>query len=382
MRVLVLTSMFPHDKARVRGTSIYKRTVAFASRCKVQVVSPQTLPGLTRHGVLGGIEVRRPRWWRVPKAGAVLDGYLFRAFAGRTVREVARTFDFDVIDSHWVYPDGFAAVRLARRLGKPVVVSARGTDVNDFCYRWPVRHFARQALRGATRVVAVSHALKERMIEVGIPSEKIAVIHNGVDAALFCPGDRSAARRALGLAAEETVLFSAGAILEAKGFQHLIAGIALDPGEPPAHLYIAGPGPYGDTLRSLASAKGVADRVTFLGPVPPERMPLWYRAADFFCFGSLREGCPNVVIEALACGTPVLATLVGAVPDLVQEGRDGVLFEPGSPEAFASALRNALARRWERDAIAERGGRRTWDQVARDYCAVFEHALDDWRARS
>lgn len=380
MRVLVLTSMFPHAQNRFRGWAVFQRTVALAKLCEVKVISPQTLTGLASKEEVGGIEVVRPRWRRVPKLGVLVDGYRFAAVARPAVERLRETFDFDLIDTHWAYPDGFGAVQVGRRLGRPVVLTARGSDVNEFAFRWPVRRFVRRALRGATRLVAVSGPLKEKMTAAGVPPDRVTVIPNGVDTSAFHPGERAAARRELVLSPEHTVLFSAGTVVKTKGFQQLIRGLARLPARPCLRLFIAGAGPYRRALERLAVAEGVADRVTFLGHLSLEEMVRWYQAADLFCFGSLREGCPNAIIESLACGTPVVSTPVGAVPDLVEPGRDGVLFEAGSAEAFAKGLDEALSRQWDRDAIAARGSRRSWDHVASEYYAVFEQALESWKA--
>jgi len=376
MRVLVLASLFPHAHNETLGLSTYRRTAPMAAWCDLKVVALRTRRDLPERETFGGLDVIRPRWWRVPKLSVLLDGYVYGALAGRALRRACPDFVPDLIDAHWLYPDGFGAVRLARRLGKPLVLSGRGSDVNELCFRWPTRGFARQALRGATHLIAVSSALKEKMIEAGGPADRITVVTNGVDTALYCPGDRDAARQALGVASGPLVLLSAGSVVESKGFQHLIAGLRLLPADLRVHLYVAGPGPYREALERIARERGVADRVTFLGRVAQERMPLWYRAADFFCFGSLREGCPNVVLESLACGTPVVSTRVGGVPDLVEEGRTGLLFEPGWPEAFARALKQAAARTWDRSAIAARGASRSWQQTARECFAVFERVLE------
>jgi len=373
--VLVVASLFPHAKNETLGLSTCRRTVELARLCEVKVLALTTRSDLAEREVLGGVEVVRPRWRRVPKLGLVVDGYRYAARAARALREMLPAFDFDLIDAHWLYPDGFAAVRLAARLGKPVAVTGRGSDVNDFCFRWPVRHYARRALREATHLFAVSRQLARRMADAGAPAERITVVHNGVDTALFCPGDRDAARRELGLPPDGTLLVSAGSMVEDKGFQHLIAGLALLPPGRSVRLYVAGPGPYRGTLERLAQDRGVADRVSFLGRVTQQQMPLWYRAADFFCFASLKEGCPNVILEALACGTPVVSTNVGGIPDLVEEGQDGVLFEPGSAEPFAAALERALARPWDRGGIAARGSRRSWGHVAAEYYRAFGHLL-------
>jgi len=382
MRVLVLTRLFPSSKAPTLGMFVQRRTAALAKLCEVKVLAPRTEADMPERELAEGLDVLRPRWRRIPKVGVLLDGCRCATVAERALRRMCPAFQFDVIDAHWVYPDGFAAVRLGRRLGKPVVVSGRGTDVNRYCTRWPLRVLARQALQGATRLVAVSRPLRDTMVGAGALADRVTVIHNGVDPTRFHRGDGAAARRELGLQADKRVLLSVGSLVEAKGFQHLLHGLAKSSSAGQVHLYIVGSGPHAGRLRGLAVREGLGDRVTFLGLLPQDELPRWYQAADFFCFGSYREGCPNVILEALACGTPVVSTDVGAVPDLVEQGRDGVLFAPGSAQAFARALEEALSREWDRDAIAEAGSRRSWDHVAREYYAVFEEALGRGRGQS
>jgi len=375
LKILVVASLYPHAKNETIGLSTHRRTVELARACSVKVVALTTRQDLPERDSYEGVDVLRPRWRRVPKLGVLVDGHRYAARVSRAIRERLSAFDFDVMDAHWLYPDGFAAVQLGRRLAKPVVVSGRGSDVDEFLHRWPVRNFTRRALRGATRLVALSRAHKHKMIEAGARAESISVIPNGVDTSLFRPGDPAAARRALGLAPHGLVLFSAGSLVADKGFQHLIAGVVRL--QRPARLYIAGPGDYRAALERLTRDLGAGDRVTFLGRVSQQQMPLWYQAADFFCFGSYHEGCPNAILEALACGTPAVSTDVGAIPDLVEEGRTGILFAPGSAEAFVAALEQALARPWDRPAIAAAGSLRSWRHVAEEYHAVFEQAITD-----
>jgi len=381
MRILVFTSLFASTRRKGRGKGLLRCCAALTKLCEVKVVAPQLRGDLPAHEWLDGVEVFRPRWRHVPKIGVFFDGYQHARLGARAVAELAGRYDFDLIDSHWLYPDGFGAMLLGRRLGKPVVLSGRGTDVNEYCFRWPHRFFARRALRGATHLVAVSRPLKEKMIAAGAPADRIMVVHNGVDREVFHPAGRQVARGELGLPAKQIVLVSVGALLEAKGFQHLVAGMARLPAETPTHLYIAGPGSYGAELKRVAEASGVGDRLTLLGFLRQDELARWYQAADFFCFGSLREGCPNVVIEALACGTPVLSTPVGAVPDLIEDERCGLLFAAGSPGAFARALGDALSRKWDRAHIAERGGRRSWDDVASEVHALFKRVLAGWKGQ-
>ena len=382
MKVLVVTSLFPNQARPGLGISVRRRTLALAKHCEVRVVAPCVGNVGPARQEWDGVEAHYPWYPHVPKLGVLVDGPAYLACAAPAVRRVRRGFDFDVIDSHFVYPDGFAAAWLGRMFHRPVVLTARGTDVNKLCFWWPTRAMARMALRRVDSLIAVSSALKERMVTAGAAADKVRVIPNGVDTTVFHPGDRQAERRALGLPLEQTVLFSAGSLIEAKGFDCLIEGLAQLPEAHAPHLYIAGPPcPYQQTLERLAADRGVGDRVKFVGHLPPAEMPAWYRAADFFCFGSLREGCPNVVIEAAACGTPVVSTTVGGIPDLVEEGRTGLLFAPRSAEGFARALGNALSRDWDRADIAHAGSQRSWAQVAAEAHALLERTVAKHKER-
>jgi len=372
MKILTTTTMFPNPANPTRGISVWRRTVRLAALCDLRAVAPSLDGPVPPHEVVEGIEVVRTRWTRVPKL-VFLNGY---QFAWRVRRALGALDGFvpDLVDAHFLYPDGFGAVEVARRLGVPVVVSARGTDVNHLCQHWPFRPFARWVLRNADHLVAVSAALRERMIEAGAAPERVSVIPNGVDTRLFHPADRQAVRAELGLGQHEQVLFSAGALVRQKGFDALIEGLArVRDGD--LRLYIAGSGPRRARLEHLAGRLGLAERVRFLGSLAPGEMARWYQAADLFVFGSWREGCPNVVLEALACGTPVVATRVGGTPELVREGRDGLLFEPRSPDAFAQALLEALSRTWDHQAIAQKAAQRSWDNVATECLELFERVL-------
>jgi glycosyltransferase involved in cell wall biosynthesis len=201
---------------------------------------------------------------------------------------------------------------------------------------------------------------------LGIEPEKIAVIRNGVDRDVFQPRDRLAARRKLGLAAENRIIVSVAALVPLKGIDRLIEAMRpLAQTQPQARLYVIGEGPERAALTARITALSLQDKVFMLGAKPQSELADWYAAADLFCLASEREGCPNVVIEALACGTPVVATDVGGVGELVIAGC-GCLVSPAQADAagLARQLNEALSVEWEREAIAARGGARSWAQVA------------------
>jgi len=368
VNVLTATSMFPNPANPLRGISVWQRTAALARRCTVKVIAPSMDGPVSVRRERDGVEIVHPTWIRIPKM-VFVNGRLFAWLAGRAMGNLG-DFKPDVVDAHFLYPDGYGAVRLARKLGAPVCVTARGTDVNDLCFRRVSRRQVRSVLRDADQLIAVSEALKTRMVEAGAEPERVAVIANGVDTSLFHPDD--GARERLGIPADERLLFSAGALIETKGFCELLDAVSR---VPETRLVIAGTSPLEGRLREQAARRGIADRVTFLGRLVPEDMVDWYRAADLFCLASWREGCPNVVIEAMACGAPVVASRVGGIPELVADEGLGMLFESRSAEAAAEAIAQALERSWDRDAIARRGAARSWDHVAGEVMAVFEQLL-------
>ena len=235
------------------------------------------------------------------------------------------------------------------------------------------RRLAGWALRRSARVFAVSRELRELAIELGVAPERAVVSANGVDTAVFTPGDRAGARRRLGVAEGERLFLAAGKMDAGKGLLELIEAAAplLEGG---TRLAIAGGvgrtgASYADEVRRRCGQADVAGRITLLGEVPQADLAEWMRAADVFCLNSRREGCPNVVIEALACGLPVVATRVGAVPELLPSEEYGFIVPPREPAALREALRRAVVRQWDRETIAAWGRVRSWDRVAEELTA-------------
>ena len=285
-------------------------------------------------------------------------GGLFKAW------QLHRKAKFDCIDAHFVYPDGTAAVLIGKTLGVPVVVSARGTDINLFPTFPLIRPMIRWALKNASGVIAVSESLKRVIVDLGLPSARIRVIGNGIDPELFNPLAPQAARECLSLPASDAIIISVGRLLPVKGFQYLIPAFAeIAPKFQNLRLYIIGEGTFRPELEQLAKSLRVQDRVSLIGNRPNEELKYWFSAAELSCLVSSREGWPNVLQESLACGTPVVATRVWGAPEVITSPELGVLVEQ-NVTAIAGALEGALIKRWDRSAIAAHARERTWDIVA------------------
>jgi glycosyltransferase involved in cell wall biosynthesis len=264
-----------------------------------------------------------------------------------------------------------AAALLARRLGKPLVITGRGTDLN-LLPRWRrVRRMIRWAAERADACITVSAALREVLIELGIDAGKVRVLRNGVDLVTFAPRNREAARRAWGL--EGPTIASVGHLIERKGHDHVIAAL---PALPDVRLLIAGDGPERRRLESLAAELGVAERVRFAGTVPHERLTEVYNAVDALVLASSREGWPNVVLEALACGTPVVATRVWGTPEIVTQPEAGLLLDERTPAAIAAGMRRLLAAPPDRAATRRFAERFSWDETTAGQIELFRSIVE------
>ena len=249
-------------------------------------------------------------------------------------------YDFDLIDAHYFYPDGVAAVMLARALDKPVIITARGTDLNLIPrYRRPRRQIQWAAAR-ADAMITVCAALKDPLVELGVEPSRVSVLRNGVDLEFFRPAGRQAARDELGLPQDARIVLSVGLLIDRKGHDIPIRALpALDG----VQLLIAGDGELRAALEALADREGVGSRVSFLGSVPHERLRLFFSAADALVLASSREGWANVLLESMACDTPVIASDVWGTPEVVAHPDAGVLMPERTPAGFVEAFRALLA---------------------------------------
>ena len=379
MRILTFTSLFPNSVQPWHGSFVYQRVAHLARRPgnSITVVAPvpyapswistQRWREASRISVcekFGELNVYHPRYFLLPKISMPLHGLSMFAGSLGTVRQLHEKMKFDCIDAHYIYPDGFAAVRLGRSLGIPVIVSARGTDISLFPSFRLIRPMIQWTLRNAAGVVGVCEALRQSMLGLGASVENTRAIGNGVDVERFVPMDRDEARRKLGIPLDAEVVVAVGNLVPVKGYQFLIPVIArLSSQGRKIKLYIIGEGYFRTRLEMLAQQEKVQDRVVFVGRKPNEELKYWYGAADVSCLASSREGWANVLLESLACGTPVVATRVWGAPEVITSPELGVLVDQ-NVDSILAGLETALGKPWDREALARYAGSRTWDVVA------------------
>ena len=403
MRLLVLTTLFPNAAMPSHGVFVENRLRAFQAQtgAEIRVIAPvpwfpsqnerfgswakwaQAPEREVRHG----IEITHPRYFLPPKIGmSYAPIALTRCFEKHARQIINEGWDFDIVDAHYYYPDGVAAVRVAQKLGKPVSVTARGTDINLIPNWARQRAMILEASAQTNLTITVANALKTEIIRLGATPEKIHTLRNGVDLELFHPPqDREKLRASLGL--KGPVLASIGHLIDRKGHDLAISALAdlnksQKEGAPKnATLLIAGQGPLRGMLEKHAQKCGVANQVRFLGRIDHEKLTDIYGAADMLVLASSREGWPNVLLESMASGTPCIAAPIWGCGEVI-----------GAPEAgrlaagrTAPAIADAIIECWEN--LPERSQTRlyaeqfSWLETAERTHKLYKDVIDRHKNR-
>lgn len=380
MRLLIVTSQFPIAGEPNRGRPIHQTVRELSKLADVRVLSPVArYPRWARPRsylfrasdpahTLPDCDVRYVEYPALPLLTRPFNGWL----CARTLHAPLREFAPDVVLSYWLYPDAFGAMHAARRAGLPLVVGARGSDlrVRDAVSR----RLTRPVLHAAERILVVSEDLgRVAARDYDADPARIRAIPNGCDATIFHPRDRNEARAALCIDADAELVVYVGRLVPEKGLRELLDAMAtLAPQRPKLQLALVGEGP----MRAELGAKVAADptlRVHLPGAQGPHEVARWMAASDLVTLPSYSEGHPNVLVEALACGRPVVATPVGGIPEVV-DADCGLLVAARDPVALAAGLRDALERQWDDGALSRRFSR-GWDAVAADTLRACEEAL-------
>lgn len=390
MKVLVFTSLFPNNIWPNHGVFIKNRmkSVSLQEEVTVKVVAPvpyfPPIKGTSRwlysqvlrKEKIEGLEIYHPRYLMIPKVAMFLHGLMMALSVYWGLMKIKREYDFDIIDAHYVFPDCFAAILLGCVFKSPVVVSARGTDINLFRKFPVVNKMILYALHKSNHIIAVSQALKTVMVNMGVSPEKISVIPNGVDLEKFPLRSKGECRLKLDLPPQKIIL-SVGNLTLNKGFDILIEAMKVlleNFQDPNVYLVIVGEGSFRATLEKMVKVNGLNNHVRLVGSIPQDSLWAWYGAADVFCLASEREGWPNVLLEALACGIPVVATSVGGVAEIVHTEKHGFLVNR-TCEAFAKGILMALNRSWNSSDLRKYAAEFNWGTVAKSVMEVYKSQI-------
>jgi teichuronic acid biosynthesis glycosyltransferase TuaC len=387
LRVLAITKIFPNAAEPLSAPFNRQQFAALSKRCELSVMG--TIPWFPGSGLLGkystasklsrvpyretieGIDVTHPRTLFIPRVAQGTWGALYALSIAPLLAQYRNKVD--IVLGSWAYPDGFAAIVAAKLLGVPCVVKLHGSDINLNAKSSGPKLMISWSLPRAAKVIAVSRALGDAVVALGVPRERVEIVMNGVDADLFHPRDREAARAELGLPAGPLALY-VGNLKDEKGVTDLAtAWLTVAREMPEATLVIVGGGPLEGAVEDIVRPLG--DRVRMVGPRPLETISTWMAAANLLVLPSRAEGTPNVVLEALASGRRVVASAVGGVPDLITNGELGTLVPARDPDALAKAIVRSLHSPYNPATVAALGARGGWDASAAALYEVLARAV-------
>lgn len=391
MKILVITSVFPNHKQPNLGIFVRERMFKAAKKCEIKVIAPvpwfpfarylknNYRPRVDYKEIQDSIEVYHPKFFSIPYFFKFFDGLFFFLSCIITVIKLKKNFKFNIIDSHFSYPDGFGAVLIGKLFNKPVTITLRGTIKK--LLRYPLIKFQiRYALKKAAKVFAVCNDLKNVATLLGIHDGKIEVIPNGIDIEKFRPVNKLEARKELGLPADRKIMISVGGLVKRKGFHEVIALLPeIKKNHPDIMYLIVGgatvEGNYGPELRKTVRRLHLENDVLFAGHQPHDKIYKWLSASDVFCLATGNEGWANVFLEANSCGLPVVTTNVGGNREVVSSEDYGLLFDINNKKEMAAAILKALGQKWDKNKIISYARSNRWDNRISQLLEQFKEII-------
>jgi len=384
MKVLTYSTLFPNSSFPRHGIFVEQRLRHLLSSGEIdcRVVAPVPWFPFT-HPLFGeyakfaevdknetrhDIQIVHPRYPLLPKIGMNIAPRLLAWGSINCVKSIIDSgFDFDVLDAHYFYPDGVAAAMIAAKLNKPFVITARGTDINLIPQYAVPRRQILKAAQQASAIITVCQALKDELVNIGAEEGKITVLRNGVDLKQFSPALREQVRQQLNL--HRTTLISVGHLIKRKGHDKVIKTLLE---LPEVDLLLIGDGEEENALRQLSKDLKLQDRVHFVGHVDQQILPNYYTAADMLVLASSREGWPNVLLEAMACGTPVVATPVWGSPEVVRKPEAGRVAVDDSVAGLITAIKDLLANYPDRRLTRAYAELHSWENTTKGQLTLFK----------
>lgn len=390
LKILSVSTEYPNPLEPGKGLFVRARLQGMAREADVTVLAPVALLDYANPegNLLASFSIPLSRtdektrvWhmkWLYPPLGGWVNAIFLYLRLFWPVRRLHLQRSVDLIDAHFTHPEGIATALLGRTLGVPFMITMRGSELR-YRHQKIKRFWMGWAIRRAARVITVSEGLRQLAIDLGADPTSVRTIPNGINKEIFFRRDRGESRRRHGIPEDALAVLAAGDLAQIKGHHLVIEAVGkLAAAGLPAYLVIAGgvgrSGQYAGTLRALVDQYGIADRVRFFGLARQETLAELMSAMDVFCLASASEGWPNVVNEALACGTPVVATDVGAVRQMIPSDRFGFVVPVNDVPRLEATLRDALSRDWDHTAISTWGRSRSWEHVAREVLQEAMHA--------
>lgn len=394
MKVLIISYMYPNVRNPNLGIFIKGRLINLSRLCDIKLISPY--PWIPSFGVLkrwimpyfqkqDNIEVYRPKYLPLPGSFFnFIKGIWCFVFIKGTVRKLNERFNFDIIHAHRVFPEGFAAVLLGKFFKKPVVITIHGSDINSLHKNIFIRKMILFTLNRADEIIAISVALKTKILEVGaVESKKISVLFNGVDLDTFKVQSKKKARERLSLPQEKKIILFVGNLVDVKNPLLLIEAVCrLKRGKNGEYLFvIIGEGSLKGEIENRISKYSLGEAVVMAGAKPHEKLPVWMAAADCLVLPSKSEGMGVVLLEAMACGLPIIATRVGGIPEVITDGENGILITSNNVGELEKSIENLIDDERLRERIGKNGAlfikekNLTWQAEAFKTLSIYKRIL-------
>ncbi len=389
INILLFSTLFPHVGEPTLGIFVENRLKNLLKHENVEATVIAPVPWFPfKHKLFGGyaraakaqmiekrgnLTVYHPRYIVIPKVGMLLTPWFLYRAARRSLRKLSDNGAvFDLIDAHYLYPDAVAAERLARFANLPFIITARGSDVTQIALMDRPRKLILSAIQQASHTITVSANLKRDLVDMGAREDRISVLRNGVDLVRFKEISRNEGRKKY--PAGKIMVF-AGWLIPRKRLDLVLEVARL---LPDVNAVIVGDGPLMKQCKQDAERMGIRDRVFLEGQKPPEDMPKYFSLADVLILPSDREGWANVLLEAMACGTPVVSRAIGGARDLIQSDVAGRVVDSDNPELLADAVKKVLDDNYDRKDVAEYAGHYDWTETSMKQREIFNSAIAEY----
>jgi len=369
-KLLIFSNVYPRSLTPNTGFYVRDQILQLKEFFEIKMIVATPVRSLKKRLVtreyIDGIEVIQPDYRTVPKIGVFFSAGNYERAAAGIVDDLYKEFPFEMIVSYWTYPEGYAAGRLARKYRVPLVIRPRGSDINLFVSKPGLRFLIKRSLKRADKVIPNAESVLRKIRSLGISEKKSLYILNGVNTREFHHMSMDACRKNLDFAEGKKYILFIGNFRPVKGVDFILEAIKrLDREQRSVLRFIfLGSGPQEQLIRETAKELRAVN-IRIIGDVPHDRLVVWMNAANLLCLPSLNEGCPNVVMEAMSCGLPVVASRVGAVPELINDPELGVVVPPGDVDALADGIVKGVHTGWRRDKMMDRVKELDWPRVAR-----------------
>ncbi|OHB71651.1 MAG: hypothetical protein A2W23_07350 [Planctomycetes bacterium RBG_16_43_13] len=385
---LIISHLFPNSNSPVYGIFVYEQLKKLSKLCDVRVIVPTITStskefrkaflqnNISKKEMMNGLEVFFVRAF-ISKDCFILTTLLSILRIRRIIRRDLKDYKINLIHGHYVYPDGFIVAILGMIFKKPVFLTVHGSDINIFSHKTRLNKLlVKWILAHVSKVIVVSNALKEKVIQLGIDEKNIAMLPNGFDEVLFKPLNKNETRNKLNLAVEKQYILFVGHLVEVKNLPLLIEAFSkLERDAKDVYLILVGRGPEENKLKELVRTLKIEDQVLFVGQKEHSEIPLWINASDVLCLSSNNEGWPTIISEALACGKPVVSTNVGGISEILKHSYIGTLVKKGDLNGYVKAMNESLNKKWDIQKISSYAKQFAWGKIAnalyKEYCEAL-----------